>query len=210
MPRIDKAAYESAEASAGGGDFKQFTPGAYVVRVQKVLTEWEGYGGRAETADEKQYVKVVYDIDEGPLACMYSEDPFWEGRDYAHEAYLSWKNLGYLKSIANAFEASNPGFDFMAAFEADRWILFTGMRVGMVIDGKHRVTDSGYDRFSAERAVTYTDVESIHAGRHRKPRVVTGDGSKVDYDEWLAGRDAGAERAAAGGGSAYSGDDVPF
>lgn len=171
MPKIDKQAYDSAEVSTGG-EFQRMAPGGYVVQIQAVRTEGkDGYGRIVDYVSARDYVKLIYDIAEGDLAGKFS-DSFWAGedKDYAHQIFLSWKNMGAFKGNIQAIDESNPGFDALAAFEADRWELFIGKKVGIVVgEEEYRANDGtvktrlGFPRLKS--------VQDIRAGKFRVPQL---------------------------------------
>lgn len=176
MPKIDREAYEAATETTGGG-IAQMTPGAYVLKIVAIRTEGTDSYGRKWTSGEKQYVKLVYDVAEGDFEGRYSEPYFigWDGKpdpdkDYAHCDYLSWKNLGFLKHKLNAITASNPGFDALAAFEADKWDMFVGKVFGAVIDGEVDTNDRGYDRWRLSIG-EFASVQDARSGNVREPKV---------------------------------------
>ena len=174
MPKIDRDAYNAATESAGGGGGNRptFAAGAYVLRVQAVRTEWETRSG-IQRADERQCVKIVYDVAEGECANMMSDDGWYHGEDndYKHCCYLSWKNYGFLKKIMRVFRESNPGFDPEAAFEADRWELFIGKLFGAVIDGEVDTNDRGYDRWKNLKVGEWVSAQDVRNGNHRDPYI---------------------------------------
>lgn len=180
MPNIDWNAYDNAEMSTGSR--AQLVPGAYVAQVQAVRTEGETRYG-AWTADEKQYVLVIFDIAEGECAGEFSRDWYMkDGRldpdkDYLHRIYLSWKNYSYFKLLLHAFTESNPGFDAESAARADKWEMFVGKKIGVLLDGEVSTSDNGYDRwrFSA----TAIRVQDVKTGNHRAPKI-TDNRVKVD------------------------------
>lgn len=107
--------------ASGDGDFKRLEPGPYVAKVV-TMTDFP----------EKEYVKLVYDIAEGPRAGFYSDD--WGlQHPYAHQVFLSYKEkaLGMLKGRLEAIQASNPGFDPFAAWDAGRLDMFAGRVFGI-------------------------------------------------------------------------------
>lgn len=154
MPRIK---WDDIEESSGG-EYEKVEPGAYVVAIQSVVHK-----------PEREYVEVLYDIVEGKFAGKYSED-FWADKPYAHHVFLSYKPkaLGMLKGRLRMITESNPGFDAMAAFDADQWGLFIGKRFGLVLgeeeyegnDGnvKTRLTD-----------VAWKTVQQVHDGDYKVP-----------------------------------------
>ena len=165
MPKIDMNEYNAATASTGG-DYQKMPAGGYVVRIQAVRTkDAAGFDYIAG----KQYVKLIYDVDEGEFAGKFSDD-YWAGedKDYAHQIYLSWKNLGALKANITAIEESNPGFDAMAALNADKWELFVGKLVGIVLGEEEYIGNDGSvkTRFGFPRLKS---VQDIRDGKFKVP-----------------------------------------
>lgn len=77
-------------------------PGGYVVKITGVIND-----------AKKEYLKIVYDIAEGPEAGRYSDD--WgqnPDNDYAHSFFRSYKEkaLGMFKGFVKTVEDSNPGY----------------------------------------------------------------------------------------------------
>ena len=173
MPKIDMNAYESAtETSGSGGSRPTFTAGAYVLRIQAVRTAWETRNG-LQRAEDRKCVRIVFDVAEGDCAYMMSDDDFYAGEDndFKHSCWLSWKNMGFLKRIMRVLAESNPGFDPMAAFQADRWDLFVGKLFGAVVDGEVDTNDRGYDRWRNLSVGEWCTVADIRSGNHREPRI---------------------------------------
>lgn len=174
MPKnFDMNAFNDATASTGGGEFKKMPAGGYVVQIQAVRTEGDDYGRIVNYPEEKQYIKLIYDIAEGEFAGKYS-DEYWIGtdKDYGHQIYLSWKNMGAFKGNVQAIEESNPGFDFMSAFNADQWSLFVGLKVGMVIGEEEYIANDG----SVKTRYTFPrlkSVQDIRDGKFRVPALKT-------------------------------------
>lgn len=182
MPKIDKAAYEAATEVSGDG-FTQMEPGAYVCRIQAVRTEGTTRQGKW-TADDKQYVLMVYDIADGVHAGKYSTDYFTDAsgridadKDFMHSFYLSWKNLGFLKRRLKAFDESNAGFDSLAAFEADKWEMFVGKYIGLVLDGTVDTNDRGYDRWKFEVG-DVVPIQAVYDGTARDAKITDNRGAK--------------------------------
>lgn len=174
MPKIDMAAYDAAEEMTLGG-YKRLTAGGYVATITAVRTAWtDSYGG-IQTADSKQYVKLIFDIAEGELAGMFS-DPFWQGaeKDYGHWICLSWKNLGSLKSNIRAIEESNPGFDAMVALNADNWQAFVGKKVGIVIGEQTYFGNDGEVK-TRTKLPNLRSVQAIRDGKFKVPELDTKD-----------------------------------
>lgn len=173
MPFIDKRAFDAAaESNSSGGGRPTFKAGAYVLRIQAVRTEWETRQG-VQRAEDRQCVRLVFDVAEGECANMMSEDAFYHGadNDFKHCCYLSWKNLGFLKKIFRVLKESNPGFDPMAAFEADKWELFVGKLFGAVIDGTVDTNDRGYDRWKNLSVGEWYSVQDVRDGNCREPKI---------------------------------------
>ncbi len=120
MPKIS---WGTVEASSDNGGFEKLPAGGYVVTITS-----------AEFKPEKNYAEVVYDIAEGEHAGYYS-DAWGQSHPFAHRFFMSYKStaLGMTKGRLEAFTASNPGFDAMAASDADRFDLFVGKRIGVNI-----------------------------------------------------------------------------
>ena len=185
MPNIDWNAYDNAAESTGNSR-AQLLPGAYVAQVQAIRTEGETRYG-TWTADEKQYVLVVFDIAEGECAGEYSRDWFMKdgrldpSKDWMHCIYLSFKNteknMQWFKRRLRAISESNPGFDAEAAARADKWEMFVGKKIGVLLDGEVSTGDNGYDRwrFSAD----IISVQDVKTGNHRAPKT-TDNRTKVE------------------------------
>lgn len=144
MPKINMQDYQAAEVKTGGGDYQRMGAGGYVIAITAVRTDGPaGNGGRVDYVNAKDYVKLIYDVVEGDFAGKFSDD-YWQGesKDYGHQIFLSWKNMGAFKGNIEALDASNPGFDALAAFEADNWQMFIGKKVGIVVgEEEYRAND---------------------------------------------------------------------
>lgn len=181
MPKIDMNEYNDATGSFGC-DFEQMLPGAYIVRIQAVRTDWEEYdfdaGGRVhKTADADQSVMLVFDVDEGPHAGEFSRDFYMddgrldERKDWMHWWKYGWWNVNRLKAANYVLEACNPGFDPMAAFSADRWELFVGKRFGVVLNGTVKTNERGYDQWTLRPQAKIVTLEDVRNGNHAEPKV---------------------------------------
>lgn len=177
MPKIDRNEYASAEAKVGGGGgFEQMEPGVYELYIQAVRTEWDTKQGHTDGLN-KQCVRIVWDVASGQFEKKYTEAYFvdWEGKpdpekDYMHSCYLSWKNMDYFKGRIQALNAANPGFDALAAFEADQWQMFLGKRFWAVVGGTVDINDNGYDRWKLDVEAWVTP-EQAKSGDHPEPTV---------------------------------------
>lgn len=202
MPKINMQEYEAAEAMSG--ERARMGAGGYVVIIQAVRTEGtDGMGRRIDYVNAKEYVKLIYDVAEGDFAGKFS-DEYWSGtdKDYGHQIFMSWKNMGALKNTINCLDESNPGFDAMAAFEADKWELFIGKKLGIVVgEEEYRANDGtiktrlGFPRIKS--------VQDIHDGKFRVPALKK---LEEDNDGYFAAPSTPAPGQAA---SVYD-EDIPF
>lgn len=110
----------TVEASSDGG-FTKLPAGPYVAKIVSA-TDFES----------KEYVEVVFDIAEGEHAGYYSDD-WGKNHPYAHHFFMSYKDsaLGMTKGRLEAIQASNPGFDPFAAWDAGRLDMFANRLVGI-------------------------------------------------------------------------------
>ena len=202
MPKINMQEYEAAEAMSG--ERARMGAGGYVVIIQAVRTEGtDGMGRRIDYVNAKEYVKLIYDVAEGDFAGKFS-DEYWSGtdKDYGHQIFMSWKNMGALKNTINCLDESNPGFDAMAAFEADKWELFIGKKLGIVVgEEEYRANDGtiktrlGFPRIKS--------VQDIHDGKFRVPALKK---LEEDNDGYFAAPSTPTTGQAA---SVYD-EDIPF
>ena len=196
MPKINHDEYNAAQAT--GGEYEKMPAGGYVCAIQAVRTSGtNNSGGLVDYINEKQYVKLIWDIVEGDYAGRYS-DEYWADRDWGHQFFLSWKNLGALKNVITCLDESNPGFDAMAAFEADQWGLFVGKKIGLVIGEEEYLANDG----SVKRRYTLPrckSVQDIHNGKYRVPEL-----KKLESSASAAATSTG------GAATADVYDDVPF
>lgn len=109
--------------SSGDGEFTPLPAGPYVARITSMTDN-----------PAKEYVEVVFDIAEGEHAGYYSDD-WGKQHPYAHHFFMSYKEsaLGMLKGRLEAIQASNPGFDPFAAWDAGRVDMFANRLVGINI-----------------------------------------------------------------------------
>ena len=176
MPRIDMNDYNSAEESQGGG-FKQLVPGAYVVRIQAVRTEWyDNWNQCDKNSEQDKMAWFVFDIAEGEFAGEFSRDFYMKNgrldpnKDFLHQAAYAWYNVGKLKLFNRVLAESNPGFDPMAAFNADRWEMYVGKLFGVVLNGTVTTNDNGYDQWRL-RSGDIISVNDVRTGNHKEPKI---------------------------------------
>lgn len=207
MPKIDWEGVE--ESTVKEYDRKEIIPGCYMCRVQAVRATWHDSRGNVHTADDKQCVKLILDVDEGECAGKFSE-PYWEGeeKDWGHTLYLSWRTDGakrMAKHTLSAFDDANAGFDAGAAFDADKWEFFVGKRVKIYWGGEeYEYNGETRMRVRPERAIT--------SDENPKGRVKLLDGKTRElYEDWRERTTLEAQRNSSMSTAAPSYyDDVPF
>lgn len=94
--------YNDAQAS---GEFERLAAGGYVIKITDVKDE-----------QAKEYLRIVYDIAEGPEAGRYKNED--AEHEYRHSFVRSYKEsaLGMFKAFIQAIDATN-GTDFNASAE---------------------------------------------------------------------------------------------
>jgi hypothetical protein len=132
-------------------------PGGYVIKITGVIND-----------AKKEYLKIVYDIAEGPEAGRYSDD--WgqnPDHDYAHSFFRSYKEkaLGMFKGFLKTVEDSNPGYTW--DWHEDK---LAGKVVGVVLANEEYMSNRGEIAVRlAVRSVTTAD--KIRAGEFTVPDV---------------------------------------
>lgn len=119
--------------SSGDGEFTSLPAGPYVVRITQFIdVDDEANRNGKPNNPPKEYVEVVFDIAEGEHAGYYSDD-WGKTHPYAHHFFMSYKESaqGMLKGRLEAIQASNPGFDPFAAWNAARADMFVNRLVGI-------------------------------------------------------------------------------
>ncbi len=103
MPRLNKRWTDIQEST---GQFADIEPGLYKLKVTK-----------AESFDRQQFVKLSWDVAEGPSAGAYSQS------QYPPSDVLSWKEsaLGMLKHKLHMLSDCNGGWKSTVAFDNDQW-----------------------------------------------------------------------------------------
>lgn len=202
MPKINMKEYEQTVAKTG--EYERMGAGGYVLIVQAVRTSGKDFNGNpVDYVQDKQYVKLVYDVAEGDFAGRFSDD-YWYGedKDYGHQAFLSWKNMGAFKNFIQCLDESNPGFDALAAFNADNWTMFVGKKFGAVFGEEEYRANDGTIK-TRLGFPTIKSVQAIHEGKFRVPALKK---IKDDRDGYYA---APTSTGGGNGGSVYD-DDIPF
>lgn len=168
MPKVfSREEYETAKSTAGDGEYRRMPAGGYVCAIQAVRSKGIG----VDYVRDKQYVKLIWDVVDGEFAGKFSED-YWAGedKDYGHQCYLSWKNPKAAERALVCIEESNPGFDAFAAFDADKWELFVGKKLGLVLGEEEYLANDGSvkTRFGFPRIKSVQDIKD---GRFRVPEL---------------------------------------
>lgn len=130
MPNIS---WGTVEARSDNGGFEKLPAGGYVARITA-----------AEYYPDRKYTEIVFDIAEGEHAGFYS-DAWGQSHPYAHHFFMSYKDtaLSMTKGRLEAISSSNPGFDALAANNADRWEMFVGRIVGVNLQEEEYETRDG-------------------------------------------------------------------
>lgn len=179
---------EAAPMSTGEG-FRKLPAGGYVCKIVDVIHE-----------PDRERVWMVIDIAEGEYKGYYA-DTYGIEHPNAHRLLLSYKQtaLGMLKGRLQVIDACNPGFDSASAFEAEKWEMFHGRVIGMVVGEQQYTSNSGElrtkpDWFHAKWKL----LEAIESGNYVVPQLIDEDGNKVDEAPKVTERGAGIY------------DDIPF
>ena len=158
-----KVNWASVTASSDEG-FEKLPAGPYVA----VITD-------ATDNEDRQYVEIVYDIAEGEHKGYYSDD-WGKSHPYAHHIFMSYKDtaLGMLKGRLEAIQASNPGFDAFAAWDAGRLDMFRGRLVGI------NLQEEEYERNDGDTGIRLNVVQVVDAQRVRDGLVKTRERKTLD------------------------------
>lgn len=158
-----KVNWASVTASSDEG-FEKLPAGPYVA----VITD-------ATDNEDRQYVEIVYDIAEGEHRGYYGDD-WGKSHPYAHHIFMSYKDtaLGMLKGRLEAIQASNPGFDAFAAWDAGRLDMFRNRLVGI------NLQEEEYERNDGDTGVRLNVVQVVDAQRVRDGLVKTRERKTLD------------------------------
>ena len=151
--------YNQAQAS---GDFERLPAGGYVIKITGV-----------ENNEDKQYLKIVYDIIEGPERGRYKEiDPKDNNANWRCSFIRSYKesSLGMFKAFIKAVDGANEtNFNEFIEKGFDEQLL-KGNRVGVLF---------GYEEYNANdgsvkerlRLVRFLNIEQVRAGDFKVPEL---------------------------------------
>lgn len=158
-----KVNWQQVTASSDGG-FEKLPAGPYVA----IITD-------ATDKEDKQYVEIVYDIAEGEHKGFYSDD-WGKSHPYAHHVFFSYKDtaLGMLKGRLEAIQASNPGFDAFAAWDAGRLDMFKNRLVGI------NLQEEEYERNDGDTGVRLNVAQVVDAQKVRDGLVKTRERKTLD------------------------------
>lgn len=148
--------YNNAQASEG---FERLPAGGYIIKITGVKDD-----------DEKQYLKIIYDIAEGPEKGRYAKET--AENDYRHSFIRSYKEsaLGMFKAFILAVDAAN-GTNFNERIEK-------GFPEGELV-GKIVGVLFGYEEYNANdgsvkerlRLVRFLNTEQVRAGDFKVPEL---------------------------------------
>lgn len=143
--------YDKIQAS---GDFERLPAGGYVIKIQSVKDE-----------PEKEYLRITYDIAEGPEAGRYKNET--AENDYRHSFIRSYKEkaLGMFKAFTNALEESNPGYKWDWNEEG-----LKGKLLGVVIGYEEYEANDGNVK-ERQRIASCTSAEKIRKGEFKIPEL---------------------------------------
>jgi len=148
--------YNNTPAS---GDFERLPAGGYVIKITTVKDE-----------DEKQYLRIVYDIAEGPEAGRYKNES--SENDYRHSFVRSYKEtaLGMFKAFILAVDASN-GTKFNERIEKGfPEHELVGKLLGVVFGYEEYETNAG-DVKERLRVANIMPVDRIRQGEFKIPEL---------------------------------------
>lgn len=148
--------YNEAKPS---GEFERLPAGGYVIRIT---------GVKDEAAPDKQYLRIIYDIAEGPEAGRYKNEEV----EYRHAFIRSYKDtaIGMLKAFIKAVdEANETNFDELVEKGFDEQLL-KGCRLGVLF---------GYEEYEANdgnvkerlRLVRFLTIEQVRKGDFKVPEL---------------------------------------
>ena len=123
--------YNDAKAS---GDYGKLPAGGYVIKIT---------GVKDESHPDKQYLKIIYDIADGPEAGRYANEN--SENDYRHSFIRSYKDtaLGMLKAFLQAVDETNGsklGETVETGLDEQRLV---GLYLGVVLGYEEYETNAG-------------------------------------------------------------------
>lgn len=223
MPQF--ANYNNVEAKFSEG-FQQLEPGSYVAVVQAVRHEWEeldyqtGLKRSCSTRNDAA-VLLIYDIAEGAFAGEFSRDFYLQNgyldatKDFLHQWRFTWGDLNNQKDaektryILDTFSACNPGFDALAAFNADNFGLFVGKKFVVLLNGTLKTNDRGYDQWNLRTSTKIYTIQDLRDGNIPEPRI-TDKRTQIDKDVNAAAQQQMSSSGAADMPPTDLYSDIPF
>lgn len=148
--------YKDVQAS---GDFERLPAGGYIIKITAVQDE-----------PSKEYLRIIYDIAEGPEAGRYKNEA--PENDYRHAFVRSYKEkaLGMFKAFTLAVDASNGSKITEQVEKGLQEQQLVGKALGVVF---------GYEEYNANdgnvkerlRLAAVTTPEKIRAGEYKVPEL---------------------------------------
>ncbi len=144
------------EAVASGG-YTRLPAGGYIIKITSVTDQ-----------DDKQYLKVLFDIAEGPEKDRFKEEEY----DSRHSFVRSYKEkaLGMFKAFIKAVDATN-GTDFDSRIEKgfpEQELV--GKKLGVVIGYEEYISDRGETKERMRIAKCCPDAD-IRQGNFKVPEL---------------------------------------
>ena len=154
---------EYREAEAPTNDFVRLPAGGYVCKILKAENHEE----------EKPYIRIVYDINEGDYANYYGDD-WGKEHEWAHEVrqYYSPAAYGMFKGFLKAVDESNGTNFEEAAEEGFDERKLVGLLVGYIIGEEEYESNLGEIR-TRLRVRSARSVQAIREGRYKQPEKKT-------------------------------------
>lgn len=153
---------EYTKAEASGGDFERLPAGGYICRIIKA----EDHG-----SEQRPYLRILYDIAEGPYAGFYSDD-WGKANEWAHDSrhYYTTAALGMFKGFLKAVDESNgTNFEPAAEMGFDERKL-AGCLVGYIIGEEEYEGNDGTVK-TRLKVRSSKPVQAIREGRFKQPEI---------------------------------------
>lgn len=155
--------YNDAQASEG---FERLPAGGYIIKITGVKDD-----------DEKQYLKIIYDIAEGPEKGRYAKET--AENDYRHSFIRSYKEsaLGMFKAFIQAIDESNGtkfGETIEDGFDEAKLV---GKILGVVFGYEEYETNDGSIK-ERLRVAMVCSADRIRKGDYKVPALKKLDASK--------------------------------
>jgi len=158
------------EAQNSMSEHKKLEPGAYVGTITNVEDCPKGFNPRKPDAGD--YLKIEYDISEGPYAGNYKDlfdrYGFWGG-----VFYRSYKedNINMFINFIGTVEKSNPRFSWDWSAEEDEKKLI-GCKIGVVLEAEKYLGMDGSEKqkMKVKKVIAADEVKKY--GKKPEPAVI--------------------------------------